>query len=171
MVMLPTFYKLNSGFRNGACMLCMTTHRGPTKLVYLKFGVVVTLCEGHASREFRRQRGGRDFDLSMAFAFKAAGCFTVNRQRALRAIWDENHAPEPEPAAARRRPGSYAWPDLRRLVEEACRKGTVSIRKLRALLEEHLRAELRRGRIRLPSDRTLRRWRLERRWELTSEPT
>lgn len=171
MVMAPTFYKLKSGFRGEPCMLCMTLHRGPTTEVHLGHGVYVFFCEAHASLEFRRQRGGRDFNLSMSFAFKAAGCWTTNRKRALQAIWDHDRAVEEAGPSPRKRPGSYAWPDLRLLVEDACRRGIVSIRKLRALLEEHLRAELRRGRMRLPSDRTLRRWRLERRWEIESQPT
>lgn len=171
MVMLPTFYKLGRGARTEPCLLCMTLHRGPTVHVYLRYGVSAFLCEQHASPEFRRQRSGRDFYLSMSMAFTAAGCYTPNRQRALEFIWNEEKTRAEEPPPARARPGSYAWPTLRTLVEDACRRGIISIRKLRALLEDHLRAELRRGRIRLPSDRTLRRWRLERRWELAAEPT
>lgn len=171
MAMLPTFYKRGSGRRTEPCLLCMTTHRGPTVEAFLGFGVTVFLCEQHASREFRRQRGGRDFNLSMERAFTAAGCFTRNRQKALDAIWNLDRARETEPPPTRARPGSYAWPHLRELVEDACRRGIVSMRKLRALIQDHLRAELRRGRVRLPSDRTLRRWRSERRWELAAEPT
>lgn len=171
MTMLPTFYKRGSGRRNAPCLLCMTLHRGPTIEFFVGGRATVFLCEQHASREFRRQRGGRDFYLSMSKALTAAGCFTVGRQQALRALWKRDQERDAEPAPTRPRPGSYAWPDLRRIVEDACRRGIVSLRKLRALIEDHLRAELRRGRVRLPSDRTLRRWRIERRWELDAEPT
>lgn len=171
MVITPSFYKLKSGYRNEPCVLCMTLHRGPTTETYLAYRVTVFLCAEHASLEFRRQRGGRDFDLSMSLAFKAAGCFTENRKRALRYVWDQTRAREESDPPARPRPGSYAWPNLRSLVEDACRRGIVSMGKLRELITDHLRAELRRGRVRLPSDRTLRRWRLERRWELEAQPT
>lgn len=165
MVNLPSFYKLQDTVRGRPCMLCMTQHRGPTVEVYLGYGVTVHLCEGHASREFRRQRGRRDFFLSMSQAFSAAGCYTVNRQKALKAIWEQDRRRDDEPPSARPRPGSYAWPNLRRLVEDACRRGIVTLRKLREVMEDHVRSELRRGRVKLPSDRTLRRWRTERRWE------
>lgn len=171
MEMVPSFYKLGSGVRTKPCLLCMTLNRGPTKKVYLRYGVCAHLCKEHASPEFRRQRSGRDFYLSMSNAFIAADCFTINRQRALKVIFDEERGRENALPPARPRPGSYAWPNLRTLVEDACRRGIVSIRKLRALLEDHLRAERRRGRIKLPSDRTLRRWRMERRWELEAVPT
>lgn len=171
MVMLPSFYKLDTGRRSKPCFLCLTRTEGPTVEVYLGFGQSVCLCEGHASEEFRRQRGGRDFYLSLSLAFTAAGCYTVARQRALRRIFEEKRQRSETSTPGRARPGSYAWPNLRALVEDACHQGVIALRKLRALLEEHLRAELRRGRVRLPSDRTLRRWRLERRWADDSAPT
>lgn len=171
MTMLPTFYKLGSGRRGAPCLLCMTRTPGPTSPFHIGFGEIVHLCEGHSSREFRRQRGGRDFYLSVSRALQAAGALTKTRDRGLRDLWNQTMSREQEKVATRARPGSYAWPELRRIVEDACRRGVVSIAKLRDLITAHLRSELRRGRVRLPSDRTLRRWRAERRWDLADDPT
>lgn len=171
MTMLPTFYKLRTGRRAEPCLLCMTRTRGRTVDFDLGYGETVVLCAGHASREFRYQRGGRDFHLSVARASAAAGCLGRNRERALKSTWEQTTRRTQEETPARPLPGSYAWPDLRRLVEDACQRGVVTIAKLRELIEAHLRAELRRGRIRLPSNRTLRRWRAERRWDIPAQPT
>ena len=158
-------YKHRSGQPRGAkpCLLCPLTH-GPTTLVHLGYGEVIWLCPAHASRDFRVSREGRDMLLSVMLESQAAGAWTKRRSHALtRFLATDGYTAPPGP---RPRPGSYAWPDVRRAVEELCRRGEVSMRRLLALVEQATRAGVKGGWMRAPSVRTIRRWREERRWEL-----
>ncbi|HSI30644.1 MAG TPA: hypothetical protein VK951_04875, partial [Miltoncostaeaceae bacterium] len=77
--------------------------------LHLPGGVSVWLCAAHRSPEFLRRRAGRDLAASLMRAWEAAGCMTRRRGRAL----DAHRARLAEPPG-RARPGSYAWPELRR---------------------------------------------------------
>ena len=70
------------------------------------------LCAAHASPEFQCRRNGRDFVVTLQRLWQAHGCLTAARARALAAHLDALAGPPPA-----RRPGSYAWPDLRRRAE------------------------------------------------------
>src|SRR5262245_57337773 len=80
---------------------------------------------------------------------------TRRRHRAL----DAHLAAIRRRATARARPGSYAWPELRRTVERRAAVGTPA----RAICAE-VAAAFAERRLRAPSARTLRRWIAERRW-------
>jgi hypothetical protein len=116
--------------------------------------VAVQLCEGHASHEFQTQRNGRDFALTLQRLWKAHGCLTVARSNALR-----RHLASCTGAEARPRPGSYAWPALRREAEAAFAAGARIDAVIAALRRVHAG-----GPATPPSTRTMRRWSTERRW-------
>jgi len=153
---LPTLYKArNFPTKQVACCICVDRTRGRTQKLVLGYGVEIWLCKAHASPEFQRQRNGRDFELTLMRLWRAHGCWTLARQKALRAFAAAREGAK----KVRHRPGSYAWPDLRRRAEQAFAQGAPP---------DHVHAQIaRRYRdcpARPPSHRTLQRWHAERRW-------
>ena len=151
---LPSLYKARKvPLKQPVCAICLDRTRGKTRKVEYGYGVVISLCEPHASPEFQTQRGGRDLVLTLMRLWQANGCYTINRSRALTAHQNRvrDHSPKPLP-------GSYAWPKLRARAEAAFARGahhtaiTASLDDLPASFAER------------PSARTIRRWRTERRW-------
>jgi hypothetical protein len=128
----------------------------------LTHGVALWLCPQHASRDFQTQRGGRDFVLTLQRLWAAHGCLTANRSRALTA-----HVNGLRERAARPRPGSYAWPELRRVLERRFATGAQPARAIvavdRLIAGQSCTAH---G----PSPRTIHRWHAERRWVATTRP-
>ena len=152
---LPTLYKArNFPTKQAACCICVDRTRGRTQKLVLGYGVEIWLCKPHASPEFQRQRGGRDFELTLMRLWRANGCWNIARQKALQAFT----AAREENKRAHHRPGSYAWPDLRRHAEQAFAEGAAPDR-LYAQIAEHYRD----CPARAPSRRTLGRWHAERR--------
>src|SRR6476646_3686681 len=115
---LPTLYKAKVPTKQTACAICLDRTRGKTQQVRLGYGITITLCSGHASVDFLTQRGGRDFVLTMSELWKAAGCLTTSRHKALDA-----HLRALRPRRTRHRPGSYAWPALRLQAERLFASG------------------------------------------------
>ena len=116
---LPTLYKARGmSVKRPVCAICVDRTRGLTVSVRLTHGVTVWLCEGHASPEFQTQRSGRDFVLTLQRLWKANGCLTAARSRALSA-----HLAEMAERSGSPKPGSYSWPALRRLAEAEFAKG------------------------------------------------
>ena len=150
---LPTLYKAKVPTKQTACAICLDRTRGKTQRVALGYGVEVILCRGHASVEFMTMRGGRDFVLTMSELWKAAGCLTSARHKALDA-----HLAGLRPRRTRARPGSYAWPALRLHAERLFANGTAVDTVARRI---H-RAPFRNANP--PSIRTIRRWHHQRRW-------
>jgi hypothetical protein len=152
---VPTLYKARGmSVKRPVCAICVDRTRGLTVLVRLTHGVTVWLCESHASSEFQRRRGGRDFVLTLQRLWGAHGCLTAARSRALSAHLTEVAGPRQV-----RRPGSYAWAALRTLAEEEFARGgppLPTIRRLRGLHSGGSAAP--------PSVRTMLRWHRERRW-------
>ena len=152
---LPTLYKARKvPTKQVVCAICVERTRGRTRAVELGYGVRVQLCRGHASREFMTQRGGRDFVLTLERLWQAHDCLTVARSRALR-----RHLAACRGVEARPRPGSYAWPTVRREAEAAFAAGrpvNAVIAAIRGLHGD--------GTAVPPSIRTMRRWNAERRW-------
>jgi hypothetical protein len=152
---LPTLYKARRvPTEQRVCAICVERTRGRTEPVELGYGVVVHLCKGHASREFQTQRSGRDLVLTLERLWQAHGCLTIARSRALR-----RHLAACSGREARPRPGSYAWPLLRRDAERAFAAG----RSVDAVITTH-RSLHAAGAANPPSVRTMRRWNAERRW-------
>jgi hypothetical protein len=157
---LPSLYKARGlATKQPVCAICVERTRGKTQKISLGYGITVWLCQGHAGREFQTMRSGRDFVRTLSGVWKANGCLTAARSRALHA-----HLAGLTSRPTRRRPGSYAWPELRRQVEAAYADGlrphdlADSIHTTYATCPAHP-----------PSRRTLERWAAQRRW-LTARP-
>jgi hypothetical protein len=152
---LPTLYKARKvPTKQVVCAICVERTRGRTELLRLGYGVSVWLCRAHASREFQVQRNGRDFVLTLMQLWQAHGCLTAARHKAL-----DGHLAALKERAARTKPGSYAWPDLRRHVERAYSGGAPT-----AAAIAHVSRTLATCPARPPSARTMHRWRAQRRW-------
>ncbi len=160
--MALSYYKNHAAPRR-PCVICGIRTQGPTSDTYLAHDVHVWLCTEHASPAFARSRSGRDCRLSLQQALRAAGRLTRQHERAIDAYVDRHLRP-PAPPSGRARPGSYAWAAIRQRLEDVLAKGTLSIAKIVELVHGWLKSELRRGLVTMPSRRTLRRWRYERRW-------
>jgi hypothetical protein len=163
MAYLPTLYKARRvPTKQPVCAICAERTRGRTQQVRLGYGVSVWLCADHASREFQTQRNGRDFVLTLQRLWEAHGCMTASRGKALTA-----HLSALRTRPARPRPGSYAWPELRRALERRFAAGGRPAAAVGAVA--HLLA----GQTcsaRPPSRRTVHRWHSERRWITSPRP-
>ena len=160
MYVLPTLYKArNLPLKRAVCAICVDRTRGRTEEVRLGYRVTVWLCPGHAAQGFQTKRGGRDFVRTLWGVWQANGCMTAARQRALDA-----HLASLRGTTARQRPGSYAWPQLRRRLEARYAAGAAPLDP--AQLGD---ASCGTCTAHTPSRRTLQRWHAERRW-LTQPP-
>jgi hypothetical protein len=92
--------------------------------------------------------------LTLQRLWQAHDCLTVARSRALR-----RHLAACTGVAARPRPGSHAWPTVRREAEAAFAAGRPINAVIAAIRRLHAK-----GTAVPPSIRTLRRWNAERRW-------
>ena len=139
------------------CAICLDRTRGRTLIRELTHGVKLSLCEGHHSVEFMRSNAGRDFAVTLSRTWAAQGCLTRARSQALtahlRAIRTSGTR------VARVRPGSYAWPRLRREAEQCFARGDGVLATIARLRGEHARDHAR-----VPSIRTMRRWFAQCRW-------
>lgn len=151
---LPTLYKARVPHKQRVCAICIDRTRSKTSVHDLGYGVRIWLCAEHGSAEFQRRRGGRDFYLTLFEIWKANGCFTAARSKALDA-----HMARLSERPQRSRPGSYAWPALRQIAEAAFRTG----HSAPAVAGFH-QARLADCEARAPSLRTFRRWKAQRRW-------
>ena len=154
---LPSLYKARKvPTKQPVCVICVDRTRGKTQRVSFGYGVEVWLCEGHASVAFLTQRSGRDLVLTLTGVWRASGCLTVARRRAMDA-----HLAALRARPRRHRPGSYAWPKMRLRAERAFARGAAPVATVRAhiLAATYTNAEP-------PSRRTIQRWHHERRWAL-----
>jgi hypothetical protein len=88
--------------------------------------------------------------------WKANDCLTIARDRALTAHLDRLKGMQPP---ARRRPGSYSWPDLRQWLEERYAAGASP-----AQLAPAVHARYADCPAKPPSRRTIQRWHSQHRW-------
>ena len=152
---LPTLYEArNLPLKRPVCAICIDCTRGRTEEIRLGYRVSVWLCPGHASHAFQTTRGGRDFARTLMGVWQANGCMTQARQRALDA-----HLHRQRGHHRRARPGSYAWPELRRRLEARHAAGAPPLDP--GELGAH---PCGRCTAHTPSHRTLQRWHAERRW-------
>jgi hypothetical protein len=158
---LPTLYKARNlpSLKRPVCAICVDRTRGRTEEVRLGYRVTVWLCPGHADQAFQTRRGGRDFVRTLMGVWQANGCLTAARHHALDAHLNQLRA-----KPSRQRPGSYAWPELRRRLEAGYAAGAAPLhpRQLGDSACHSCTAHT-------PSRRTLQRWHAERRW-LTHPP-
>jgi hypothetical protein len=150
---LPTLYKArNLPLKRAVCAICLDRTRGRTQQIRLAYRITVWLCPGHASHAFQTTRGGgRDFARTLMGAWQAHGCLTQARHRALTAHLTQQHGPK-----RRARPGSYAWPELRRHLQTRYAKG--------APPADPTHHPCQTCTAHTPSRRTLQRWHAQRRW-------
>ncbi len=123
----------------------------------LTHGVRVWLCAGHHDIAFLRRNAGRDFVVTLSRMWQASGSLTRSRSRALAAHLTA--IGEVGRRVTRHKPGSYAWPRLRREAEDCFARGE---RVLATITD--LRARHALDNARVPSIRTMRRWFSDCRW-------
>jgi hypothetical protein len=154
MYALPSLYKARGlpSLKRPVCAICIDRTRGRTEEIRLGYRVTVWLCPGHASHAFQTKRSGKDLVRTLMGVWQANGCMTQARHRALDAHLNQLRTPPP-----RHRPGSYAWPELRRHLEARYAQGAppADPRHLHPCTTCTAHT---------PSRRTLRRWHAERRW-------
>ena len=153
--MARSFYK---GERLGglpACAICGGAGRGDRAELHLPAGVRVWLCAAHRSEEFLTRRAGRDLVASLLHVWRAAGCLTGARSRALAIHSSRLTSSMP----ARSCPGSYSWAALRREAEDCFASGESPGEVIRRLRSREMG-----GPARPPSPATMRRWFREGRW-------
>ncbi len=158
MTRLVTLYKAHGvPVKSPLCAICIDRTRGRTLLRELTHGVKIWLCAGHHSTEFMRHNAGRDFVVTLERIWHSQGCLTRSRSRALTAhlltLKANRRATTP------RRPGSYAWPRLRREAEAAFARGELAFATITRLRERHAHDHAT-----VPSIRTMRRWFTQGRW-------
>jgi hypothetical protein len=152
--MARTLYKGPPLGKLPPCLICAGPGEGARERLHLTHGVTVWLCAAHRSPAFLARRAGRDLAASLGALWSGAGCLTTRRQQALSA-----HLRRVRQRPDLGRPGSYAWPELRREAERRFRAGEPP-----AQVIEELRARHRADRARVPSARTMRRWFHDGRW-------
>jgi hypothetical protein len=104
-----------------------------------------------------RSNAGRDFVVTLSRIWGAQGCLTRARSRALEAHLAAVRAVGT--AITRPRPGSYAWPRLRREAEQCFARGDGIVATIARLREQHARDHAK-----VPSIRTMQRWFAQCRW-------
>jgi len=165
MARLPTLYKCRGiPLKSPICAICLDRTRGRTQIRELTHGVRVSLCAGHHSVEFMRANAGRDFAVTLSRTWQAQGCLTRARSRALDAHL--RAVRELGTRIKRVRPGSYAWPRLRREAEERFARGDGAWATISRLRERHARDHAT-----VPSVRTMRRWFSQGRWLHLTPPS
>jgi hypothetical protein len=158
MAHLPSLYKARGvPVKSPICAICLDRTRGRTLERSLTHGVRLWLCEGHHSVEFLRRNAGRDFTVTLMRSWRSHGCLTRARARALDAHLAAVRAlARPTP---RRRPGSYAWPRLRREADASFARGDGVLATIIRLRARHALDHAT-----VPSVRTMRRWFSQGRW-------
>jgi len=136
------------------CILCGGPGTGSRAEHRMTHGISVWLCEAHRDGAFQRRRAGRDFVAILAAVWSAAGAMNRRRSAALSAHLRRIRQPHQRP-----RPGSYAWPDLRRDAERRFADGE-TVDAVARHLARRTGTQRRPG----PSRRTIRRWRSDGRW-------
>jgi hypothetical protein len=158
MTRLPSLYKCRGVPVNSPiCAICLDRTRGRTQVRELTHGVKLSLCAGHHSVEFMRSNAGRDFVVTLSRIWGAQGCLTRARSRALEAHLAAVRAVDT--TIARPRPGSYAWPRLRREAEQCFARGDGILATIARLREQHALDHAK-----VPSIRTMQRWFAQCRW-------
>lgn len=165
MTRLTSLYKCRGiPVKSPICAICLDRTRGRTQVRELTHGVKLSLCEGHHSVEFMRSNAGRDFVVTLSRIWGAQGCLTRARSRAL-----ETHLRAVRALVTtipRPRPGSYAWPRLRREAEHCFARGDGIIATIARLRAQHARDHAK-----VPSIRTMQRWFAQCRWLRTPGAT
>ncbi len=155
---LPTLYKARGiPVKSPICAICLDRTQGKALERELTHGVRIWLCEGHHSVAFMCRNAGRDFVVTLTRIWRSNGCLTRARNLALNAHLAAVHATGT--TRERTRPGSYAWPRLRREAEECFARGDRVLATIGRLRTRHSLDHAT-----IPSVRTMRRWFTQGRW-------
>lgn len=144
------------------CAICAGTGQEPRQLVHFTHGVAVWLCEAHAEERYLREDDGRVFADRLAEMWIATGTLTVRRAAALQAHVRQICCA----GAARGKPGSYSWPQLRREAERRFAAGHDPRQVIQELRDRHIDCPAM-----APSPRTMRRWYTQARWLIPLPPS
>jgi hypothetical protein len=142
------------------CVACFP-HSVAGEEVPLGHGVTIVLCADHRDVRFIQSRGGRDFLAAITTIFESLGLRDAKYARAVtRFVNQIRDRASPTP---RRRPGSYAWAELRHAAERVWEAGgSYHDGEAAALIGfvEHRYPTA----VKPPSPQTVRRWWQQRRW-------
>lgn len=135
------------------CAICSAPR--PTRPYHLTHGLAVNLCVVHRSESYLRRRRGTVFTDALRQLWVAHGIHTTRRERALihhrrRVIGTP---------ADRPRPGSYAWPAVRRDAEKRFARGD-DPGEVAGAIRRRLAGSVATA----PALRTIRRWFTDGRW-------
>lgn len=137
------------------CALCAGPGDGEVLEHRMTHGVAVSLCQYHRSDQFQIKDGGHDLVDALTTMWRAAGCLTPQRQRALAA-----HTRRVAPKVSERPcPGSYSWPQVREEAEQRWAAGHPPVQVMHELRQLHSGWSAV-----VPSLRTMRRWFQDARW-------
>ena len=136
------------------CAGCFPASR-PGEPVRLRHGVTLALCEQHRNPEFIASASGRALIDRIVELLASLG-FTSRRYAD--ALADFVRSCATPPTSGRPRPGSYAYPDRRLAAQRVWAEGGSFADGLAVALEDGPPAKYR---VRLPSIRTVQRWRQE----------
>ena len=145
------------------CICCFPGNRAG-QIVPLKYGVHIALCDRHRDPAWMRSQSGRTFLSIVGTTFSSLGLKQPRFHEALDAFVRDLVAAERPP---RDRPGSYAWPELRRALEGRWAEDSrfhACADAVSAYVAE------RPAGWNAPSAATLRRWWREKRWLLGGPP-
>lgn len=158
MTYLASLYKArNVPVKSPVCAICLDRTRGKALERQLTHGVRIWLCEGHHDIAFLRRNAGRDFVVTLSRIWQSNGSLTRSRARALDAHLKGIRSVGRR--VSRAKPGSYAWPRLRREAEDSYARGDGVLATISRLRERHLSDHAT-----VPSIRTMRRWFADCRW-------
>ena len=158
MTRLISLYKARGiPVKSPLCAICTDRTQGRTLERQLTHGVRIWLCEGHHSVAFMRSNAGRDFVVTLMRIWRAHGCMTRSRSKALDAHLLACRTLGR--AIPRRQVGSYSWPRLRREAEDAFARGERVLAVIARLRDRHALDHAT-----VPSIRTMRRWFSQSRW-------
>ncbi len=135
------------------CAIC-GSRRGGAPL-HLTHAVTVWLCPTHRDGNYLRRDRGTLFTRRLAEIWAVTGTLSARRISALRSHLRRVATPP----GARRRPGSYSWPALRREAESRFAAGEPP-----GMVIDELRHRHRHDPADVPTVRTMRRWFAEGRW-------
>ena len=120
---LPSLYKARGvPVKSPICAICLDRTRGKTLERQLTHGVRIWLCEGHHSVAFMRRNAGRDFVVTLTRSWRVQRV-SHRAHATARSTLTSPPSARPEARARAPRPGSYAWPRLRREAEAAFARG------------------------------------------------
>jgi len=145
------------------CALCGSGTVGRVRSVELPYGVVVRLCAPHATPAFLTRDHGRVAAAALERAWISVGCLDHRRRRSLETY--VRRLSQPREPQQRRRPGSYAWPDVRQQVAQMRDRGE----RFESVMEwvRHVCTDERTS---PPSSRTVRRWWRDTAWSAPYAP-